>query len=76
MGRVVYARDPVGETSALSCSHLAQGEVSERARVRREVFTSRGTAWRDDRTSPSITVARVLFGKELAASEANSRRVW
>ena len=71
-----YARDPVGETSALSCSRLAQGEASERACVRTEVFPSGGTAWGDDRTSPHITVARVLFGKELAAFEANSRRVY
>ena len=44
-----YARDPRGETSALSCSRLAHGEASERACVRREVFPSGGTAWGDGR---------------------------
>ena len=58
MGESFYARDPIGETSALSCSRLAQGEASERARVRREVFPSCGTAWGDDRTLSGITVAR------------------
>ena len=43
-GESFYARDPVGETSVLSCFRLAQGEASERARVRREVFPSGGTA--------------------------------
>ena len=60
----LYARDPRGETSALSCSRLAHGEASERACVRREVFPSGGTAWGDVEPKSCVRMAGVCSGED------------